>query len=64
MPIVDELFLPETENVKPRILSSDPEHATPIPIDRENRVAVEAILDAFVVLKPVRETLCSQVEVV
>ena len=33
MPIMDELFLPEIENVKPRILSSHPQHATPILID-------------------------------
>ena len=55
MRITDELFLPEIENVKPGILSSHPQHAPPILIDRENGVTIEAIRVAFIVLKPVRE---------
>jgi hypothetical protein len=63
MRITDELFLPEIENIKPGILSSHPQYAPPILIDRENGVAVEAIRLAFIVLKPVGETLCSTVKV-
>ena len=43
MPIMDELLLPEIENVESRILGSHPQHAAPVPIDRENGVTVEAI---------------------
>ena len=39
MPVMDELFLPEIENVEPRILSSHPQHATPIPIDGHDGVS-------------------------
>ena len=64
MPITDELFLPEIENIESRILSSYPQHAAPILIDRENGVTVEAIRVGLVVLKPVRETFCSPVKVI
>ena len=50
--------------IESRILSSHPQHAAPILIDRDNGVTVEAIRVAFVVLKPVRETFCSPVEVI
>src|ERR1700751_2938938 len=58
MPIGVELLLPKIENVESSVLGSYPQHAAPIPIDRENGVVVEAIRVAFVVLKPLRETLC------
>jgi hypothetical protein len=64
MPIRVELLLPKIEHVESRILSSYPQHAASIPIDRENGVVVEAIRVAFVVLKPVRETFCPPVVVV
>ena len=64
MHVMDELFLPEIENVEPRILSSHPQHATAILIDRENGVTVEAVRVGLVVLKPVRETFCSPVKVI
>ena len=51
--MIAKLFLAEIENVKPRILSSHPQHTTPILIDRENGVTVEAVRIGFVVLKPV-----------
>jgi hypothetical protein len=59
-----ELFLLEIEKVKPLVLCSHPQHAAPIPIDRENGVTVETIRVAVVVLKPVRETLCSPVKMI
>jgi hypothetical protein len=40
MTIRVELLLPKIENVQSRILGSDPQHAAPILIDRENGVAV------------------------
>ena len=64
MHIMDELFLAEIENIEPGILSSHPQHTTPILIDRHNGVTVEAIRVAFIVLKPVRETFCSPVKVI
>jgi hypothetical protein len=64
MPVIAELFFPEIENIEPRILSSHPQHATPILIDRHNRVTVEAIRVGLIVLKPARETFCAPVKVV
>src|SRR5271165_6541811 len=63
MHIMNELFLPEIENIEPRILSSHPQHAAPILIDRENGVAIEAIRVGLIVLKLVRVTFCAPVKV-
>ena len=58
-----ELLLAQIEEIKP-ISSSHPQQAAPILIDRDNGVIVEAIRVGFVVLKPVRKTFCSPVEVI
>ena len=64
MHVVDELLLPKIEKIEPGILSSHPQHATPILIDGHDGVTVEAIPIAFIVLKPARETFSSPVKVI
>src|SRR5215469_531195 len=64
MPMIPKLFLPEIENIQPCVLSSHPEQAASILIDRHDRVTVEAIRIAFIVLKAESETLCATVKVV
>ena len=61
--VMRELFLLEVENIKSGILGSYPEHATPIPIYRENSITVEAVRVAFIVLKPIREASCLPVKI-
>jgi len=38
MRVTAELFLPEIENIEPGILSSHPQHATPILTNRDDGV--------------------------
>ena len=61
--VMDELLLPEIEDVEPRILGSHPQHAAAVLIDGEDGVAVEAVRVDLVVPEPVREAAGAPVEV-
>src|SRR5271165_4527303 len=63
MTIMAELLLTQVEEIKPAS-SSRPQQAAPIPIECDNGVIVEAVRVGFVVLKPVRKTFRSPVEVI
>src|SRR5271165_5615788 len=63
MPVMVELPLAQVEEIKP-ISSSRPQQAASIPIECGNVVFVEAVRVGFFVLKPVRKTFRSPVEVI
>src|ERR1700751_6257889 len=64
MSISHELLLLEAEDVEPGVLSSHPQHASPVLIYREDRVAVETIRVGLIVLKPKCETSCLAIKVI